>query len=148
MTKESVFQLPFIGIITRDVLGSIGVSRKKKHTMNSSSSSSSGDTIISGGGDDTAVNNNSNNNDIHNGNANGNANANDNNNLIEQIMEQVHNDNDNTTNASHNYRQGPIVIFPEGTTTNGTCLLHFKKGAFVPLVDVVPICYCALAHSR
>lgn len=32
-----------------------------------------------------------------------------------------------------------IVLFPEGTTTNGTGLLYFKKGPFVAKVPVQPI---------
>ena len=44
---------------------------------------------------------------------------------------------------------GPLVIFPEGTTTNGTCLLPFHTGAFVPQVAVVPIVYAfpSAAHQ-
>ena len=38
-------------------------------------------------------------------------------------------------------RGGPVVIFPEGTTTNGTCLLAFKTGAFAPMVPVRPLLY-------
>jgi lysophosphatidylcholine acyltransferase/lyso-PAF acetyltransferase len=33
----------------------------------------------------------------------------------------------------------PMLIFPEGTTTNGEGLLNFKKGAFVPGVPVRPV---------
>uniref|UniRef100_A0A3Q3BV95 Lysophosphatidylcholine acyltransferase 4 n=1 Tax=Haplochromis burtoni TaxID=8153 RepID=A0A3Q3BV95_HAPBU len=32
-----------------------------------------------------------------------------------------------------------ILMFPEGTTTNGRCLLRFKTGAFVPGVPVQPV---------
>lgn len=32
----------------------------------------------------------------------------------------------------------PIVIFPEGGTTNGKYLINFKKGAFVSLRPVLP----------
>merc|ERR1719399_1901035 len=33
----------------------------------------------------------------------------------------------------------PLLIFPEGTTSNGTGLTDFRKGAFVPGVPVRPI---------
>jgi 1-acyl-sn-glycerol-3-phosphate acyltransferase len=33
----------------------------------------------------------------------------------------------------------PIIVFPEGGTTNGTRILPFKKGAFAPLRPVRPI---------
>ena len=33
----------------------------------------------------------------------------------------------------------PIVVFPEGTTTNGTALTTFKSGAFVAGRPVQPI---------
>jgi len=33
----------------------------------------------------------------------------------------------------------PIVIYPEGGTTNGDSLLQFKKGAFAGLHSVQPI---------
>lgn len=32
-----------------------------------------------------------------------------------------------------------LAIFPEGTTTNGTCILPFKKGAFCQMYPVKPI---------
>ena len=32
----------------------------------------------------------------------------------------------------------PLLIFPEGATTNGTCLIEFKKGAFASLRGVKP----------
>ena len=31
------------------------------------------------------------------------------------------------------------MIFPEGTTTNGTCLIKFNKGAFVHQRSVMPV---------
>lgn len=34
----------------------------------------------------------------------------------------------------------PIVIFPEGTSTNGDYLISFKKGAFEPLLPVKIVC--------
>ena len=33
----------------------------------------------------------------------------------------------------------PLLIFPEGATTNGTCLISFKPGAFRPGVPVQPV---------
>jgi len=33
----------------------------------------------------------------------------------------------------------PILVFPEGTTSNGSCLLTFHTGAFVPGVAVQPV---------
>ncbi|OEU23404.1 hypothetical protein FRACYDRAFT_233577 [Fragilariopsis cylindrus CCMP1102] len=100
VTKESVFQMPIIGTITKDVLGSIGVSRSSVNITNP---------------------------------------TNTNNNLTEQIIERVKSNNSTGTRTSRGC--GPIVIFPEGTTTNGTCLIDFKTGAFVPLLNVLPICY-------
>merc|ERR1712226_1434129 len=35
--------------------------------------------------------------------------------------------------------QRPMLIFPEGTTTNGEGILEFKKGAFVAGVPVRPV---------
>jgi lysophosphatidylcholine acyltransferase/lyso-PAF acetyltransferase len=32
-----------------------------------------------------------------------------------------------------------LLIFPEGATTNGTCLIQFKKGAFLSLRSVQPL---------
>ncbi|GFN75133.1 lysophosphatidylcholine acyltransferase 2, partial [Plakobranchus ocellatus] len=33
-----------------------------------------------------------------------------------------------------------IIIFPEGTCTNRSCLISFKQGAFLPAVPVQPVC--------
>lgn len=33
-----------------------------------------------------------------------------------------------------------IIIFPEGTCTNRSCVLSFKAGAFYPAVPVQPVC--------
>lgn len=33
-----------------------------------------------------------------------------------------------------------LLLFPEGTTTNGTGLMQFKKGAFLEMLPVQPIC--------
>ena len=40
---------------------------------------------------------------------------------------------------ANNPRFPPTLIFPEGTTTNGKCLIDFKRGAFVPAVPVLPV---------
>lgn len=32
----------------------------------------------------------------------------------------------------------PVFIFPEGCTTNGTCVINFKRGAFYALRSVQP----------
>lgn len=32
----------------------------------------------------------------------------------------------------------PLIIFPEGCTTNSTSLIQFKKGAFAPLLNIKP----------
>ncbi|KAK9810897.1 hypothetical protein WJX73_006580 [Symbiochloris irregularis] len=34
---------------------------------------------------------------------------------------------------------GPLLLFPEGTTTNGRCLLNFKTGAFLAGAPVQPV---------
>lgn len=33
-----------------------------------------------------------------------------------------------------------IIIFPEGTCTNRSCVLSFKPGAFYPGVPIQPVC--------
>ena len=33
----------------------------------------------------------------------------------------------------------PICLFPEGTTSNGRCILNFKRGAFISLRTVRPV---------
>lgn len=32
-----------------------------------------------------------------------------------------------------------LVVFPEGTTTNGTCLIRFRRGSFVAGLPVQPV---------
>jgi len=103
VTKASIFGLPVIGTITRDVLGSIGVARKKD--QNESSDTERPPTST------------------------------------EQILSRVRGDATDDASDANSSSYGPIVIFPEGTTTNGTCLLSFNKGAFVPLVPVRPVLY-------
>ena len=104
VTKETIFDIPVVGAITRDVLGSIGVPRKQKTTTTENGQQSK---PISKS-------------------------------VTEQILERV--------NTGVGY--GPIVIFAEGTTTNGTCLLSFRKGAFVPMVPVTPVLYSFGAEAR
>jgi len=41
------------------------------------------------------------------------------------------------TSADSNWPQ--LLIFPEGTTTNRSCLISFKHGAFIPALPVQPI---------
>eukprot|EP00239_Pterosperma_sp_CCMP1384_P007093 CAMPEP_0197844164 /NCGR_PEP_ID=MMETSP1438-20131217/1145_1 /TAXON_ID=1461541 /ORGANISM="Pterosperma sp., Strain CCMP1384" /LENGTH=325 /DNA_ID=CAMNT_0043454801 /DNA_START=800 /DNA_END=1777 /DNA_ORIENTATION=+ len=38
-------------------------------------------------------------------------------------------------------RWPPVAIFPEGTTTNGKCLISFKLGAFAPMVPIQPVVF-------
>ena len=40
----------------------------------------------------------------------------------------------------------PFMIFPEGTTSNGTCLLKFRKGAFYHEKKVTPM-FMKFAYS-
>ena len=35
--------------------------------------------------------------------------------------------------------KGPMLLFPEGTTSNGQCLLSFRSGAFVAGLPVLPV---------
>lgn len=34
----------------------------------------------------------------------------------------------------------PLYMCPEGSTTNGDGLIRFKRGTFLPDVEVVPVC--------
>ena len=104
VTKATIFDLPVIGTITKDVLGSIGVARKKKDRSEEQETSKPSTPMS----------------------------------CTEQIVARV-NDKNN--------KYGPIVIFPEGTTTNGTSLLKFRKGAFVPMVPVLPVVYSFGANA-
>lgn len=104
VTKATIFGLPVIGTITKDVLGSIGVTRKQKDKSKEQETSKSSTPMS----------------------------------CTEQIIARV-------KDKSNKY--GPIVIFPEGTTTNGTSLLKFRKGAFVPMVPVVPVLYSFGANA-
>jgi len=98
--KESVRSLPFIGTIAADLMGGIGVSRKKYQQQQQSMESPEAATTAT---------------------------------TMEQILAKV--------NRQDNDSCGPLVVFPEGTTTNGTSLLVFKRGAFEPLVKVQPVLY-------
>ena len=33
-----------------------------------------------------------------------------------------------------------LLVFPEGTTTNGTGVMEFKRGGFIQLLPVQPVC--------
>lgn len=35
----------------------------------------------------------------------------------------------------------PIMIFPEGTTTNGQYIVEFKKGPFLPMAPIKPYAF-------
>ena len=35
-------------------------------------------------------------------------------------------------------KANPIILFPEGATTNGKSMLEFKRGAFLSLLPVQP----------
>ena len=39
----------------------------------------------------------------------------------------------------------PLLIFPEGTTTNGLCLIAWERGAFAPACPVLPV---AIAYPK
>lgn len=43
------------------------------------------------------------------------------------------------TNLDEDWPQ--LIIFPEGTTTNRSCLISFKPGAFIPGVPVQPVVF-------
>ncbi|KAJ8894768.1 hypothetical protein PR048_000075 [Dryococelus australis] len=51
-------------------------------------------------------------------------------NSIKEIIERV--------NSEQDWPQ--ILIFPEGTCTNRSCLITFKQGAFCPGVPIQPVC--------
>ena len=51
--------------------------------------------------------------------------------VMEQITKRIQ-----ASEESNDYE--PIIIFPEGGTTNGKYLVNFKKGAFVGLRAVFP----------
>lgn len=49
-----------------------------------------------------------------------------------------------------NLRWPPTLLFVEGTTTNGTALIKFKPGAFIPGLPVQPVCLryiCASSYD-
>lgn len=53
-------------------------------------------------------------------------------NMVELIANRIH-----KITEHKGYR--PIVIFPEGTTTNGQCLITYKRGAFAAGATVQPV---------
>jgi 1-acyl-sn-glycerol-3-phosphate acyltransferase len=101
--KETVRNLPFIGKIAADLMGGIGVSRKKYQQQQQQQQSKESPEAVT-----TST-------------------------TMEQILARA--------NKQNNGSCGPLVVFPEGTTTNGTSLLVFKRGAFAPLVKVQPVLY-------
>lgn len=42
-------------------------------------------------------------------------------------------------NWARGWRGNPLLLFPEGTTSNGSCLLRFKTGVFASGVPVYPV---------
>ncbi|KAL0206906.1 hypothetical protein P9112_012617 [Eukaryota sp. TZLM1-RC] len=52
--------------------------------------------------------------------------------VAQQIKERV-------TSNQNKDSELPLVVFPEGGTSNGKVLLQFKKGAFAPLLPVQPV---------
>lgn len=50
---------------------------------------------------------------------------------VKERMERIHQGN--------KYNERPILLFPEGTTTNGRYLLPFKTGAFIAGVPLQPV---------
>lgn len=51
--------------------------------------------------------------------------------LLMKRQQEIHDD--------MTYSKPPLVIFPEGTTTNGMGVIEFKKGAFSQLLPLQPI---------
>ena len=47
------------------------------------------------------------------------------------------------------YRSGlPVLFYPEGTTTDGRTVLHFRRGLFHSILkDAVPLKTAAIAYS-
>ena len=41
--------------------------------------------------------------------------------------------------ATERGEQPPLIIYPEGGTTNGQYLIKFKKGAFDSLCSIMPV---------
>lgn len=101
ITKNSVFSIPIIGRIAKDVLQCIGVSRSIKENIRTTTTTTSS--------------------------------------VTSRILNRVNtNSNSNSINSRKNCR---IILFPEGTTTNGKHILSFKTGAFVPMKSILPIIY-------
>lgn len=46
---------------------------------------------------------------------------------------------DRQTEIEETAKYSPLIIFPEGTTTNGEHMLKFKKGAFVSEKRIQPL---------
>lgn len=54
--------------------------------------------------------------------------------IKEQILERVNEYINNPTGTN------PLIIYPEGTVTNGRSIISFKNGAFEPLVPISILC--------
>ena len=42
----------------------------------------------------------------------------------------------------------PLIIYPEGCTTNGSCLIEFKKGAFLSLLSIKPVLHFYNSYTQ
>lgn len=127
VTKATIFAVPLgIGTITREVLGCIGVAHRTSSTRSSSGPGNRDDPHNPHNEDEEGATTRT---------------------VTAQIVARICAKSGRPPQTGGG--GGPLVIFPEGTTTNGTCLLPFHTGAFVPQVAVVPIVYAfpSAAHQ-
>lgn len=61
-------------------------------------------------------------------------------NVIQQIQDRVKEYLGSEGHPANPRRIGPLLIFPEGTTSNGEKILSMKQGAFVPLSPLKIAC--------
>ena len=99
VAKSSIFQIPVVGRLVRDVLQCIGVHRSVPGAAPAPPLKTA-----------TAL-------------------------ILERLQVSQ------TTAATTSRNNPPLIIFPEGTTTNGNQLLSFKTGAFVARRPVLPLLY-------